>query len=171
MFKTFTAGLMALTLTFTSATPTQANGLSEDDVGKLLFGLVATAVIANAIKNNRDNDRGRATVQQKPRHEPRADTRRHEPRADTRRHQPRGHGLRRNTHRSSVPAPLPRSCMRIIENRHGTQRIFGKRCLERNYAQADYLPRNCAVRFNTHRGQRRGFDARCLRNNGYSARH
>ena len=161
MFKTFTAGLLAASLTFTNAAPVQANGLSEDEVGKLLFGLVATAVIANAIKNNRDNDRGRVTVHQKPRHEPRA---------DTRQHQPRGHGVR-GGNRRAVPAPLPRSCMRIIESRHGTQRIFGKRCLEQNYAQAAHMPRSCAVRFNTPRGQRRGYDARCLRNNGYSARH
>ena len=174
MFKTITAGLVALSLTFTSATPVQANGLTEDDIGKLLFGLVATAAIASAIKSNRNDDRDRATVQQRPRitvqtHQPRANTRRHNPRADNHRGQSRGHSLRDNR-RAGVPAPLPRACMRILENRYGTQRIFGQRCLERTYAQAAYLPRSCAVRFNTHRGQRHGYDARCLRNNGYSAR-
>jgi len=169
MFKTVTAGLLAVSLTFTSAAPVQANGLSEDDVGKLLFGLVATAVIANAIKNNRDEDRGRATVQRKPR----VEVQRQQPRSIAPRHtlrnNLRGQPQRRN-HRAAVPAPLPRECIRHVDSRHGTQRIFGQRCLTRNYAQADHLPRSCAVRFNTNRGQRTGYAARCLRNNGYSAR-
>lgn len=154
MFKTLTAGLMALSLTFTSVAPAQANGLSEDDIGKLLLGLVATAAIASAIKNNRDDDRGRVAVPQKPRiaapvHQPR--------------HQPRGHDRF-----SSVPAPLPAQCLRILQTRHGTQRIFGERCLSRNYAEAYRLPASCGIRFNTDRGLRSGYDARCLRQNGYS---
>lgn len=156
MFKTFTAGLLAATLTFTSATSAQANGLSEDDIGKLLFGLVATAAIASAINNNRDDDRARVTVHQKPR-------------VEVRRHQPRAHAPR-NSRRASVPAPLPRECMRSVQTRNGTQRVFGQGCLNRNYAQANHLPRDCAVRFNTNRGQRTGYAARCLRNNGFSAR-
>ena len=166
MFKTFTAGLLAVSLTFTSATSTQANGLSEDDIGKLLFGLVATAAIASAIKNNRDDDRARVTIQQKPRVHVQ---RQHQPRAHApRQHQPRGHV--RGNHRRAVPAPLPLACMREVQTRNGIRRIFGQRCLNNNYAQAHRLPRECAVRFNTNRGQRTGYAARCLRNNGYSAR-
>ena len=47
MCRSFIAGIMALSVTLTEATPVQAQGISGEDLGKQLFGLVATvAVIA-----------------------------------------------------------------------------------------------------------------------------
>lgn len=62
---------------------------------------------------------------------------------------------------------LPQNCLRSFQTRHGQVRMFGRRCLERNYDFVNRLPHNCAQQIRTDRGTRSGFDARCLRNNGY----
>lgn len=160
MFKTLTAGLMALTLTFTSATSAQAQGLSEEDVGKILFGLLATAAIANAVKNNRD-DRA-APVQ---RHvTPRVEIHRQptKPRGEWRHQNQTRHSERRQDY-----TVLPRTCLRTFDGRNGTQRMLVQRCLDRNYARAASLPDRCAVRVRTDRGTRHGYNPRCLRDMGY----
>jgi len=136
MYRHIVAGLMALSLT---SAPAQA--LTEDEVGKLLFGLAALAAIG-AIVDNADN--GSVEV-----------TRTHRPAPQVR--QPRR-------------TVLPRACLRGYETRFGTHRMFGARCLRNSYAFATDLPRACAVRIFTNDGPRRGFDPACLRGRGYTAR-
>jgi len=46
MFKFVTAGVTAIALTLTSV-PAQARGLSEDDIGKILFGLAQASCRAH----------------------------------------------------------------------------------------------------------------------------
>lgn len=152
MFKTLVAGVTAISLTLASAQPAQARGLSEDDVGKLLFGLVAALAVGAAIKDH--NDR---------------------PRESTNQHAQRSHdyGDRHSnagrTHRSN-PAVLPRECLRRVSTNFGEHRVFGRRCLRNNYNYTADLPRQCAVRLYTDRGPVRGFDPRCLREQGFRAR-
>lgn len=62
---------------------------------------------------------------------------------------------------------LPQECFRSFETRRGKVRMFGARCLNRNYDFAHRLPRQCEYTFNTKRGDRRGYEARCLRDRGY----
>ena len=52
--KSLIAALAALSLIM--ATPASAQNLSRDDLGKLLIGLAAVAVIGAAIEENRDRD-------------------------------------------------------------------------------------------------------------------
>lgn len=56
MYKIFIAGITAISLTFSTAAPAQANGFSEEDIGKFVFGLIAAAVAANLIKNNQNHE-------------------------------------------------------------------------------------------------------------------
>ena len=156
MFKPLIAGIAALSLTFTTATPTYAQGLDREDVGKLLIGLAAVAVIGAAIEENRDRNRDRST-----------------PAHDT----PNWNGINRNggwsgladNHDANVSSRrlLPHECLRRVETRYGPQRIFGKRCLDNNYRHASRLPDRCAVRVYTNNGPRRGFDPQCLREQGF----
>lgn len=154
MFKTLIAGVTAIALTLSTASPAQAQGLDEDDIGKILFGLLATAAIGAAIRNARDDDR-RPQVQQ---------------------HQPRyggggGQSTGNNTGNNDRSMRLPRGCLVNVETRFGEHRMFGRRCLQRNYAQVADLPRRCAVRVFAANGNiRRGFDPQCLRAEGYRAR-
>jgi len=162
MFKTMTAGLLALSLTFTSATSTQAQGLSEDDVGKLIFGILATAAIAHAVKENR-NDRAERREVQRERERPQVERR--QTRRDILRHDSQAR-------RSADRSVLPRSCVRTFDDRFGSQTMLGRRCLERNFDRAAHLPNQCAVRVFTDRGPRNGYNPRCLRQMGYSiSRH
>ncbi len=146
MYKTMIAGVTALSLTFASAQPAQANGFSDEDVGKLLFGLIATYAIGSAIKNH--NDRSRSEPQQVERAAPV--------------HQGWVHRPNRNV--------LPRQCLQRVGTNFGEHRIFNRRCLRQEYAFVSDLPRRCAVRLFTNRGPVRGYDPRCLRESGYRAR-
>ena len=150
MLKSLIAGVAALSLA--TATPAAAQGLDREDMGKLLIGLAAVAVIGAAIENNNDRSDKSST----PVHD-----------------QHNWSGINRNNNWSSLNnSPrrvLPRSCVRRVETRFGTQRMFGQRCLEQNYRHVNHLPARCTVRVYTDNGPRNGFDPRCLREQGYRA--
>ena len=158
MFKPLIAGITALSLTLATTTPLHAQGIDRDDVGKLLFGLAAIAVIGTAIDQNRNRNRDRNRT--------------------TQAHQtPRSGGINPNNSWSDLNREheannngrrtLPRSCLQTVETRFGNQRLFGQRCLERNFRHVNRLPDRCAVRVYTTNGPRRGFDPHCLREQGF----
>ncbi len=156
MLKPLIAGITALSLTLAAAVPAQAQGMNREDVGKLLIGLAAVAVIGAAIEENRDRNSDRST----PVHD------RHDWNGINRNNDwsdlNRQHSSNRDRHRA-----LPHGCLRTVETRFGNQRMFGKRCLERNYRHVNSLPDRCAVRIYTNDGPRRGFDPLCLREQGF----
>ncbi|EBA13944.1 hypothetical protein [Roseobacter sp. CCS2] len=156
MFKPLIAGITALSLTLATTTPLHAQGMNRDDVGKLIFGLAAIAVIGAAIDQNRDRDRDRRTqVHQTPQWN---DAHRNNTWSDLNRE----HQNTQNSRRA-----LPHACLRTVETRFGHQGLFGKQCLERNYRHVNRLPDRCAVRIYTNDGPRRGFDPLCLREQGF----
>ena len=158
MFKTLTAGIAAISLMFVA--PAHAQGLDREDVGKLLIGLAAIAVIGAAIEENRDDDSDRFTPV-------------HDSHSWSGINAGSWSDLNRQ-HQQSVSQrrALPRSCLRSVETRFGTQRLFGQRCLERNYAFVSRLPDRCAVRLYTNDGPSSGYDPLCLREQGFrSDRH
>lgn len=159
MLKPIIAGITALSLTLATATPSAAQGLDREDVGKLLVGLAALAVIGAAIDENRDRDSGTSV-------------------STTRQwsginHSADWSGLADHHDRVvSNRRVLPNACLVSVETRYGTQRMFGSRCLENNYRHASRLPERCEVRVFTNRGPRTGFDPQCLREQGFrSDRH
>jgi hypothetical protein len=154
MFKHLIVGITALSLTFASAAPAQANGFDREDVGKMLIGIAAIAALNAAIQSNKRDDRA-AERSEPVQHRT---NRSNNSWADLNRH--RGHDQARNR-------DLPRECLRSVKTRFGTQRLFGQRCLERNYARVNRLPNRCAVRIYTADGPRRGFDPLCLREQGF----
>jgi len=158
MFKHMIAGITALSLTFATAAPVQANGFDREDVGKLLIGIAAIAALNVAIENNKRNDRV-AEPAQTVDHRSNRNT---DSWADLNRQRPRQNNQARNR-------DLPRECLQSVETRFGTQRLFGQRCLERNYARVNHLPNRCAVRVFTDNGPRNGFDPHCLREQGFRA--
>ncbi|MEO1641093.1 MAG: hypothetical protein AAFU41_17790 [Pseudomonadota bacterium] len=153
MFRPLIAGLIALSLTLTTAAPAQAE-MDREEVGKLLFGLAAIAVIGAAL-DRRDQEEDRQTeVHETPSWSGINSgswsdlNRQHQQATDQRR-------------------LLPHRCLTGVETRFGTQRMFGRRCLERHYAFASRLPERCAVQVYTGNGPRRGYDPLCLREQGY----
>jgi len=90
------------------------------------------------------------------------------------------HELRDNRRSTPDPAPtpapaaanwrvLPVDCIRNVTRRNGNViRIFGQRCLNRNYEHPRRLPEACRVNVRTENGQRRqGYRVRCMRNEGF----
>jgi len=62
---------------------------------------------------------------------------------------------------------LPRRCLRQFQTNRGPLRMFGARCMSRNYSYVGGLPDRCFRSIRTDRGQRKGWGARCLRKQGY----
>lgn len=153
MLKHLIAGLTALSLTLAPAAPVHAQGMDRENVGKLIFGIAAIAVLSAAIDNSRRNDR--ATTRSQTVHD------------RSNQNNGWGNGNRQRAQDQSRYRDLPRECLRSVETRFGTQRLFVQRCLERNYARANRLPERCAVRIYTTDGPRSGFDPLCLREQGY----
>ncbi len=146
MFKSLIAGATALSLTLATSAPVQASGLDRDDVGKVLLGIAAVAIIGSALDNKNERSSGAAPMARNnilP--------------------------MQRNIDRNPLSrrAALPQSCLTGVRTSSGVQRLYGQRCLQRNYARVNSLPQRCAVRLYTTNGPARGFDPLCLRNAGY----
>ena len=154
MLKPLIAGLTALSLTFATVAPAQAQGLSREDTGKLLIGLTALAVLGAAIN---DNERDKKPA-----------TQAHDREQWSQQGRGNGHGWG-NLNRQNNRRELPGECLRGIETRFGTQRMFVQRCLERNYHHVASLPARCAVRVYSNDGPRQGYDPLCLREAGYTS--
>lgn len=132
MFKKATATLLSATIVLTSLTAAPARAASDEDLIKLLFGIAAIAIIADAARD----------------HEPQS-----EPETQTR-HIPRRHRIlpseclvevdarrgpdvtmfgRRCLERNyRFAARLPEACLVTVENRRGRERVgYTPRCLVR----------------------------------------
>ena len=145
----------AIAITGFSAAPARAG---QDDMTKALAALAGLAVLGVVI------------------HKVREDNKKRKPRVIDRRYGPEDR-LREDVRRGVEPRPLPRrvnrkllpqQCLRSVESREGRMRVFGQRCLERNYRFTDSLPRKCEQKFRTDRGKRVGYGARCLSRKGYA---
>lgn len=150
MLKSMIAGITAVSLAAT--TPAAAQGLNREDVGKLLIGLAAVAVIGAAIENN--NDTARATPVQD-----------NNWRGINRDNDWSRLNQNSSTHRRQI---LPSACLRSVETRFGTQRMYGQQCLQRSYRYVNTLPERCEVRVFSNTGPRNGFDPVCLRARGFT---
>ncbi|WP_227269904.1 hypothetical protein [Roseobacter weihaiensis] len=135
---------------------------ADDDVARALAAIVGLAVVGKVISDRLEDDNYGDVI--------------------TRRYDNRdiyaAPSLRRpdSMIRRVDPRPLPRRvakrllpghCLRSFDTRDGRYRIFGKRCLERNYDYTRSLPRACKVSFRANQKKRHGYDARCLRHEGY----
>ncbi|WP_300032746.1 hypothetical protein [uncultured Roseobacter sp.] len=152
MHRKFIATVTAAAICITAAgvAPARAN----EDVLRALAAIAGVAIVAKVINDRNDRKREqtvtRNTYQPVQRNlEP---VYRLEPRPLPRRVQRR---------------LLPGDCLRSIPTRDRTYRIFGKKCMERNYSYTDELPRTCKVKFKGPNRKRKGWDARCLRQEGY----
>lgn len=81
------------------------------------------------------------------------------------------HHKKKKKYRKKHRKALPGYCLRRVDTRHGTVRMFGKRCLRNNYDYAHRLPERCKIKVRTwrhgHKVKRVGYKPRCLRDYGY----
>lgn len=158
MSRKFIAAIVgaAITVTAIGATPAKAN----DDLARTLAALVGLAIVGKVVSDRLDDDDNDRVV--------------YRDRFDDRyTYSPT---LNDNVIRRVDPRPLPRTvkrrllpgdCLRSWNTRDGRARVFGKRCLQRNYAFTESLPRACEVKLRVNKKKRLGYDARCLRREGY----
>ena len=126
-----------------AATGAQAR---DRDAQAAIAALLGLAVIGTIIaKNKRDDDRAHTSS----------------------RSQPKPHVQTRPLPQRAKRRALPQGCLRNFQTDFGNARMFGKRCMERNYRAVHKLPQACARKVFTDRGVRRGWGARCLRQKGF----
>ena len=141
-----TIAAAAIAVTGISAAPARAG---DDDAAAAIAALLGLAVIGAVIADKRKDKKERVHVTKKhPQH------------------------VQRPLHPRPLPPRvsrklLPQQCLRSFQTYNGPARIFGQRCLHRNYGFVHTLPRHCHREVYTDRGWRQGYGARCLRREGY----
>ncbi len=157
MHRKFIAAIAAASIFITgiSAAPVRAG---DDDVARALAAIVGLAIVGAAINEARDDRKKKASVTRKKVHK------HHQVKKPHHIHpRPLPHRARRNL--------LPGECLYSFDTYEGPARVFGARCLERNYRYVNSLPQSCLRRVWTDRGTRYGYGARCLRRQGYQLAH
>ena len=140
--KTFTAGVLAITLAATgitaTATPAVANGHRNQgaEAAAIFGGLLLLYGLSQANRNNGN------------RHNPQII---HRPQP-----QPQYHRV------------APSRCFIEGYDGNGHYRGYRYRCMQNHASAAHLLPQNCLQQVWTERGQRTIYRARCLRNNGWT---
>ncbi len=142
MKKQFVAMVVsaALAVTSFSATPARA----DEDVFKVLGGLVVLGILANQIEKNKD----RKAAAQAPARNGTVYTQRLGPSVKKR-----------------AAKRAPSRCVREQWTHRGTREVYGARCMQR-HARAQ-LPQNCLRQNQTNSGPRYFYAPRCLRQNGW----
>ncbi|MFT5064703.1 MAG: hypothetical protein ACJAXK_001424 [Yoonia sp.] len=146
MFKTLIAGATALSLTFS---PASAQGLDEDQIGRIIFGLFATAAIAKIIKDNNRPAQANGWTQPTPLVDHVAPA-------------PRHPATPRNGRKV-----LPQRCAQAFHTYQGRVRMFTRSCIARHYRHGANFPRACEQDVMTRDGFRTGWAVRCMRNAGF----
>ena len=138
--KEMIAGALGLSLALTSVTTTPVR--ADDDIGKVIAGIAAIAIIANAAKK---------------RSERREASRNHTY------HAPRAKAPRKRR----IAKVAPRECLRNQWTHAGYRQVYGAKCLNR-YSQFK-LPHQCrrVARYNS--GPRVFFTRYCLQQFGWNA--
>jgi hypothetical protein len=179
MSRKFIASVAAAALVITSFGAVPARAGSDEDIARILGGLIAITAVGAALGAfDDDDDRPRATVRnsEPPRahrpyeaplgyDRPRRDNgwHGHAGRGDDRGHgrwDGRGHGRDRF-------APLPTGCLKEFRTRKDRIQGFGQLCLNRHYRDVRALPGVCAVPVRVSRRSAVAYSARCLRDKGF----
>ncbi|PTX57757.1 hypothetical protein C8N43_2428 [Litoreibacter ponti] len=138
MTRQFFAALLSLSIALTAVTTAPAR--ADDDIAKVLAGLVALGIIAKVI-NDKDKDK-RVT-----------------------RSHPQTHVYKPHKPRRAKVAP--QRCLREQWTHRGVRNVYGARCMKRHAQHA--LPQNCKREVETRNGLRRFYAPNCLRRNGWRA--
>ena len=148
--KRFIAVVAAVAISVTGITAAPARA-GNDDAGKALAALLGLAIVGAIIADQRNDRKDTKKTVIKPVHPPLI-----------------SRPLPKRVNRKL----LPQDCLRSFHTDRGKARIFGQRCLQRNYQYVNSLPHDCHRSVYTDRGWRQGYGARCLNRYGYQlARH
>lgn len=132
---------------------------ADDDLFRALATIAGIAIVGKVIKDRLDEDNN-GVVYRNDYYYPYVYT------------PPRNNNVTRRVEPRSLPRSvqrrlLPGDCLRSWNTSDGRARVFGKRCLQKNYAYNNSLPRSCEVKLRVNNKKLKGYDARCLRREGY----
>ncbi|WP_406647864.1 hypothetical protein QEZ52_03005 [Aliisedimentitalea scapharcae] len=147
LHRRFIAIVLAASVAVTGFTAAPAR--AGDDLGKILAGLAAIALIGVAVEKRR-KDKAEVVTRNPVHVDP---------------YKPK-HGGPRNLPPRVARYDLPRHCVRTFPGA-GETRILGLRCLKNNYSYVGSLPQACRVTVDTGHKHRTGYVARCLKKRGY----
>ena len=158
------AGALAITSIGLSTAPARADG---DDTARALAAILGLAIVGAAIHDS-TKDKGYV----------RRDHHGHKPKVRVHVNKNHHYVTRNDRYYEDVKPRkrhnhrlLPGNCLRTWHTRDGRMRVFGQRCLQRNYHHVNALPDRCFRRVNTKDGRRHGYAARCLNRHGYQLAH
>lgn len=147
MKRTFIASVLSFALVATSFTAAPAR--ADEDVLKVIAGLVVLGAIAKAVDDRKDRKAARvARSHQQPAYQ-----------------QPRKHRHQKVLRQQRRAKAAPQHCLRNQWTHRGERQVYGARCMQKN-ARAQ-LPQNCLRQAKTNSGPRYFYTKRCLSNNGW----
>ncbi len=154
MKRRLIATVLSLALAATSFTTAPAR--ADEDLAKIVGGLVVLGVIAKAIERDRERDKKREAARVSRNHV--------QPAPIIRRHNDRRHGYKRPEHRRHAKI-APQRCLSHAWTYRGKQPVFEARCMKR-HTRAQ-LPQDCLRQNRTLHGPRYFYSPRCLRHDGW----
>jgi hypothetical protein len=154
MRRPLIASILSIALAATSFTAAPAR--ADEDVFKVIAGLVVIGALANAANKKRDREKERARAAQVSRK-----AQQHTPLYQKNRRATR---IDRAIDRARV---APQRCVREQWTHRGTREVYGARCMQR-HARAQ-LPQTCLRQNQTNSGPRYFYAPRCLRQQGWRA--
>lgn len=163
--KRITPLTLAIAAAFGIALAPAPAAADNNDVAKIIAGLAIAGIVAKAIDDRKDRKAANnAQIFQHDRFRSFDEPRRGRIVDGTLRHRDQP---RLGTNRGYKRYALPDQCLRILNTARGDRRVYGNRCLQRNYTFANKLPRDCAIRVRTDRGTRVVYGSRCLSRDGW----
>jgi len=151
MSRKFIATILAASIAVTSLSARPAAALTDEQLGALLFGGIALAVIGKAASKRRSEPEIVTPPRRDDRYYP---------------HPPRHRDVQPPRYRADRKL-LPANCLRTFDQRRGQVRMFGARCLQRDFRYSNRLPNACRISARTTRGVRHGYTPHGLRRHGY----
>lgn len=151
MRRSFIASILSIALAATSFTTAPAR--ADEDVFKVIAGLVVIGALANAANKSRDRQRERAAQVNRSVEQP----------APYYQNKRKANRVKR-INRAKV---APQRCARDQWTHRGTRQVYGARCMQR-HARAQ-LPQTCLRQNQTNSGPRYFYAPRCLRQQGWRA--
>lgn len=149
MLRSLMIPVLAGSLALGAGAPARAAD-AEDVIG-VLAGIAAVAIIANRLEDRNERREDRVTVDHRRHDDGYATLRRP---GDDRRHW-------------TTSRRLPEHCVRLVDDRRGTHRVFTRRCLANEGIRTSRLPERCAFDVRTRRGPVTVYGAHCLRREGW----
>ena len=147
--RTLVAPVVITAMAFAGLSAAPARADQTEDIAKLLIGLGAVAIFANALDKKSDNDDRVVTRSRTNREVTR--TNRHANERDRR-----------------LKYALPRTCLRTYSAGRKDKRLYSGRCLSRLPYNLAKLPKSCAYTIKGSRNDRaKAYGPRCMYRNGF----